>query len=595
MLSSMLMGTLPLTISIGIIVMPIASGVAKLWQAATFFPAIASIIVSGIAYLLNRTGHYRPAAGLYVFIFIAAPLATVTADTSPTNIPIAMLTVGGVLLAATLFPRQNVDILSASAAAGGILLLPVLVPGTTFEAIAAVLSSTVTLSVLILIFARFRDWLERRRQAELVHQADQSKALHRISKVLTASLELGEITRAIIPVVGDLITEYDAIMLALLDDEQDPRVFRYEKGRQEVFTEQRGVGDHPLHETATGSVLLAGKPLIRRDLPLEATFAFDQRSLDLGRRSQVFVPLLTKEGAIGTLYIASNRPYQYGQAEVFLLEQVAAILAVAIRNAELYATVQHYATELEARVAGRTRELEVANQHLQALSRLKDEFVSNVSHELRTPISNLKLHHTLISGRPEKFEVYLGTLQRETGRLERIIEDLLRLSRLDQARMDMYFTQVDLNTLVEQFVADRLLLAQSHGLALAVDPQPDLPLVQADESMLVQTLSILFTNALNFTPSGGQVTVSTQTQQWQKKLWSGFSVTDTGPGIPRNEQKQLFERFFRGKAGRNSGEPGTGLGLAIARAIVNQHNGRIEIESEGVPGRETRFSVWLPV
>lgn len=77
-------------------------------------------------------------------------------------------------------------------------------------------------------------------------------------------------------------------------------------------------------------------------------------------------------------------------------------------------------------------------------------------------------------------------------------------------------------------------------------------------------------------------------------LWTGLRVSDTGPGIEPDEQSRLFERFFRGKSGRESGVPGTGLGLAIVKEIVDRHSGRIEIESEGVPGKGTAFTVWLP-
>jgi signal transduction histidine kinase len=89
--------------------------------------------------------------------------------------------------------------------------------------------------------------------------------------------------------------------------------------------------------------------------------------------------------------------------------------------------------------------------------------------------------------------------------------------------------------------------------------------------------------------------VSICKQRFQGEQWVGFSVADTGPGIPPDEQAQLFSRFFRGMVGRESGMPGTGLGLAIAKQIVDLHAGRIEVASEGVPGRGTTFSVWLPV
>lgn len=241
----------------------------------------------------------------------------------------------------------------------------------------------------------------------------------------------------------------------------------------------------------------------------------------------------------------------------------------------------------------RTMQLEAANEDLRILSRVKDEFVSNVSHELRTPITNLKLRHHLLAARPDRWEGHLAVLSRETKRLEQIIESLLFLSRLDQARVDWNPTQVDLNQLVAQFVRDRMALAQSGELSLSFTGEPNLPLVEADVALWEQALSILLTNAFNYTPAGGHVEVRTQVHEREEQRWVGVSVSDTGPGIFPDEQSHLFERFFRGTTGRESGTPGTGLGLSIVQEIVNKHRGRVEVFSEGVPGKGSTFSLWL--
>ncbi|NDJ75878.1 MAG: HAMP domain-containing histidine kinase, partial [Chloroflexi bacterium] len=236
-----------------------------------------------------------------------------------------------------------------------------------------------------------------------------------------------------------------------------------------------------------------------------------------------------------------------------------------------------------------------ANIELEKLSRAKDEFVSNVSHELRTPITGLIMRQYLLRRQPHNLEQHLGVIERETRRLEHTIEDLLRLSRLDQERVDVNLAPVDLNQLVEEYVFDRKMLAEQQGLTLSYAGQASLPPVLADAGLLGQALSIVLTNALNYTPPGGDVRIRTWTQHSEGQDWAGFSVSDTGPGIPPNEQDRLFERFFRGSVGRESQTPGTGLGLAIAKAIADRHNGHITVESEGIPGRGTTFSIWLPV
>jgi PAS domain S-box-containing protein len=251
-------------------------------------------------------------------------------------------------------------------------------------------------------------------------------------------------------------------------------------------------------------------------------------------------------------------------------------------------------TELEQRVKERTAELTEANEMLKTLARVRDEFVSNVSHELRTPISNIKLYHQFVEMKPGQWEKYWPTLKRETERLEDLIEGLLMLSRLDQRKTTFTPITLDLNKLVGTVAQDRGLLAQQKNISLELDLQADLPTVYGDAKLLEQALSIFLSNALNYTPPGGQMAVHTLTRSANAKAWVGFGVSDTGPGIPIEEQPNLFERFFRGQAARDTQTPGTGLGLAIAREIANRHRGQIEVFSEGIPGKGATFTIWLP-
>ncbi len=264
-------------------------------------------------------------------------------------------------------------------------------------------------------------------------------------------------------------------------------------------------------------------------------------------------------------------------------------------RAAVQAEIQYLNDQLEQRVANRTAALQAANERLIALSRVKDEFVSNVSHELRTPITSLRLRHHLLVRQPERSAEHLEVVKREIDRLESLIEDLLTLSRLDQDRIEFKLGPVDLNALIADYVSDRQPLAAGRMLDLAFTPAPGLPLVQADGHLIGQVIGILLTNALNYTPSGGRISVKTCLRATGEVTWAGFSIQDTGPGILPEEQGEIFTRFYRGEAGRASGIPGTGLGLAIAQEIVARHQGNIEIASAGIPGNGTTFSVWLPL
>ena len=311
-------------------------------------------------------------------------------------------------------------------------------------------------------------------------------------------------------------------------------------------------------------------------------------------RSFASVPLIAQGELLGCLNLMADTPEAFTPEHLEVAREVADQLSIAIQQAHLHEQVQRHADDLERRVAERTEELQVAAGHLEALSRVKDEFVSNVSHELRTPIASLKVHHRLLAENPQKRDAYLATLQRETERLEHIVEDLLLLSRLDQNRAAMIPGPVDLNELAEQYVTDRRPLAEKRGLTLAFRPGANIPTVQADWTLLGQALSALLTNALNFTPSGGQVTVSTCMHTSEGRREAGVCVSDTGLGIPPDEATRIFDRFYRGRVAHISGTAGTGLGLPIVKEIMRQHRGRIEVESTGVPGQGAAFTLWLP-
>ena len=238
------------------------------------------------------------------------------------------------------------------------------------------------------------------------------------------------------------------------------------------------------------------------------------------------------------------------------------------------------------------RELAEANERLRQLDRVKDQFVSNVSHELRTPIANVKLYLDLLQrGKPEKHEQYMHTLHSEAARLEKLIENLLDISRLDMDVVTVHLQPTDLNQLLERLIADQSELAADRGLSVEYRPGRDLPRGLADAPRLDQVLSNLMTNALHFTPPGGSITLSTAVRALDGQARVTITITDSGPGISAEELPRLFGRFFRGAAGRASGVPGAGLGLAICKEIMDRLEGRITVDSQ--PGQGAAFTVWL--
>jgi len=168
---------------------------------------------------------------------------------------------------------------------------------------------------------------------------------------------------------------------------------------------------------------------------------------------------------------------------------------------------------------------------------------------------------------------------------------LLDLSRLDLGKTPVVLEPTDVGQLAAQLITDRTVLAASRSLLIDYRTTGSLPDAQADPAMLGQVISNLLTNAINYCPAGGAITVTTAQQRRADQNWITITVQDTGPGIAKKDLPHLFERFYRGETGRKSGAPGTGLGLAISAQIMNKLGGLITLDT--VPGEGASFTLWL--
>ncbi|NDJ79040.1 MAG: GAF domain-containing protein [Chloroflexi bacterium] len=426
----------------------------------------------------------------------------------------------------------------------------------------------------------------------LQHSQERLQVLHEIDRAILAAQAPEEIADAALAHIRRLLPCVRSSVVVFEDDGAHARILSSVTDRETELAPNR---QFPAKEFYMSQGPSKGAPQMFPDvnaLDVPSTLVPILRAE--GVRSFMRVPLLIGDTVIGVLNLGANTPAAFTDEHVQIAQEVADQVAIVIHQARLTQQIERHAEELEQRVSERTAELHAANEQLRALSQVKDQFVSNVSHELRTPITSLKLREHLLRKQPERLDEHLTVLQRETSRLENIIESLLYLSRLDQGRFDFNPTPVDLNLLVTQYVTDRALLAESRGLTLEQQTEPELPPITVDEALIGQALSVLLTNALNYTPAGGHVMVAIQHRESDGSAWQGFSVSDTGPGIPLEEQPKLFQRFFRGEAGRTSGMPGTGLGLAIVKEIVERHQGQVDVVSAGRAGEGAAFTVWLP-
>jgi PAS domain S-box-containing protein len=309
-------------------------------------------------------------------------------------------------------------------------------------------------------------------------------------------------------------------------------------------------------------------------------------------RSLLLLPVIIRGRTVSIIGLVRDDLAAPDRTDLDLLQNAASAVGQVIEVAELYHRLQNRAATLEEQVKQRTIELQEALIQARAADRAKSQFVSNVSHELRTPLASIRLYLDLVDrGKAGRIKDYLDALNRESARLQDLIERLLLISRLDLGEITPDLKYVNLNELVRTLIEDRKALFRHHGLTL-IYRTTELPKIRVDPKLIEQVLTNLLTNALNYTPEGGRVNVSTALLNRANVPWVTLAVEDTGVGIAPEEQAILFERFQRGEASTNLNVPGTGLGLAISREIVELHNGKITLESQ--VGEGSTFTVWLP-
>jgi heavy metal sensor kinase len=218
-------------------------------------------------------------------------------------------------------------------------------------------------------------------------------------------------------------------------------------------------------------------------------------------------------------------------------------------------------------------------------------FAADASHEFRSPLTALRGRLELALRRTRTAEEYRAVIETSLGeveRLTRLAEDLLELARSDAQRLDLDLTETELKPILEKEVSRLQPLAESHKVTLTAQIDPSLSVI-ADETRLRRVFGNLLSNAIHYSkPEGGKVTVTTG--NGGHEVW--IEVCDDGVGLDAEEQRHIFERFWRADEARRIRTEGAGLGLAICREIVRAHGGQIKVSSS--PGRGSSFRVCFP-
>lgn len=223
------------------------------------------------------------------------------------------------------------------------------------------------------------------------------------------------------------------------------------------------------------------------------------------------------------------------------------------------------------------------------LQQQKEHFVSYASHELRTPITNLKTRLYLLRNQPERLDEHLVVLEYVTDRMKRLVEDLLDISRFERGVIKLNFRDIVLQDVISNLVRVQTPEADSKRLQLRCE-LPDTPIrVDADPERLAQVITNLVTNAINYTPTGGRITLRLSHFHDVTGDLALVEIEDTGVGISEEHLPHIFQPFYR----IASEVEGSGLGLSISKEIIELHGGEIDVTSEYGVG--TTFCFWLPM
>ncbi len=233
-------------------------------------------------------------------------------------------------------------------------------------------------------------------------------------------------------------------------------------------------------------------------------------------------------------------------------------------------------------------------ERLAEAARLKSEFVSVVSHQLRSPLSNLKwVIEILMSGKmdlvTEKQLEYFKILKENSERMGELVSDLLTVSRIEQGRIPFKRENIFLNDLIEKAIKEMEIFAKASNVEIEFKPEKDLPQVITDPSQIKLVIENLLDNAIRYTKEMGKVEIKLEKRN--KNFY--IKIKDSGVGIPQNDKKYIFQKFFRSENAMKRQTQGSGLGLYIAKSIIEKSGGKIGFSSQ--EGVGSTFWLTLPI
>jgi signal transduction histidine kinase len=429
-------------------------------------------------------------------------------------------------------------------------------------------------AVIALENARLFDELQARTD-ELAKSVEDLRALGEVSQAVNSTIDLESVLSTIVSKAVQL-SDTDAGTIYVFDDASQEFRMRASYGMDGALI--AAVKDRHIRmgETVVSRAVLQRKPVQIYDVQHDPSLQVLDVILRAGFRSHLTIPLLGADRIVGALVVRRKEPGEFSQSAVDLLQTFAAQSVLAIQNARLF-----------HEIAYKSRQLEVASQH-------KSQFLANMSHELRTPLNAIIGVTEMLREDAEALKQDLEPLDRVLGagrHLLALINDILDLSKIEAGRMELHLESFPLVPLIEDVAKTIEPMAAKNRNRIAVDCQPDLGTVHADQTRFRQSLLNLASNANKFTEKG-TITITAHQERGNCREWITIAVADTGIGMTPEQMGKLFQEFSQASSATASKYGGTGLGLAISKRFCQMMGGDITVESE--PGCGSTFTIRLP-
>lgn len=420
-----------------------------------------------------------------------------------------------------------------------------------------------------------QDITQRKQMEEaLASYTNRLEVMNSIGEAILAASSTEEIARAATSRLRQLVP-FQRAMLALCDHMSNELLF------MDVYSEN-GFDKTIEHRWLQGEAFSEGgrngleKILVIDDLSEFSSLSKLERwLLNDGIVSYLSIPLIAQNNAIGIFILGTEERDAFHLDQIEIANEVGDLLAIATHQ------------------AGLNQRIEEANASLQSALQAKEEMIQNVSHELRTPLSIIAGYANLLNEEafgkldPEQVSA-LDIVIGRVDQLEFLVTRLMTLQSLDKNAVQSII--LDPNPFLYSLLGSWRLRAESDGIQLQVDVDPDLPEISADQNLLTLAVGTLLDNAIKFSPGGGKITI----RSWAENEELYISVSDQGTGVPADKLEKIFERFVQADGSTTRPFGGMGIGLALCHDIVDAHGGRIWAESKG-PDKGSTFTIALPV